>query len=233
MLAGGIAVVRRIRKRTVKYWWLIPCVMVYSIAAVCNTFIAGIAYDDPADPNYGIYKGWALRDFILNDLKVLVIGLFLAALLCLVLRRKKAETTSRRAVRIVLAVLSAGAVVFILFAITFSAGKRKEGEIILPQQEKEGAAIVVEGFALTFPAEGGKITVEELEGIALGSSGVEICDKLGEPDAWIGCGMLRPVYFVEGNRAAVFHFIYPACSEDLKEMVLYGENGESWIIKKG
>ncbi len=92
---------------------------------------------------------------------------------------------------------------------------------------------MVEGFALTFPAEGGKITVEELEGIALGSSGVEICDKLGEPDAWTGCGMLRPVYFVEGNRAAVFHFIYPACSEDLKEMVLYGENGESWIIKKG
>ncbi len=92
---------------------------------------------------------------------------------------------------------------------------------------------MVEGFALTFPAEGGKITVEELEGIALGSSGVEICDKPGEPDAWIGCGMLRPVYFVEGNRAAVFHFTYPACSEDLKEMVLYGENGESWIIKKG
>lgn len=150
MLAGGIAIVRRIRKRTVKYWWLIPCVMVYSIAAVCNTFIAGIAYDDPADPNYGIYKGWALRDFILNDLKVLVIGLFLAALLCLVLRRKKAETTSRRAVRIVLAVLSAGAVVFILFAITFSAGKRKEGEIILPQQEKEGRRLWWRALRLPF-----------------------------------------------------------------------------------
>ena len=65
---------------------------------------------------------------------------------------------------------------------------------------------MVEGFALTFPAEGGKITVEELEGIALGSSGVEICDKPGEPDAWIGCGMLRPVYLWKAT--VPLYFIY-------------------------
>lgn len=209
VLAGVTAVVSRIRKRTVKYWWLIPCAMVYSVVAVFNTFIASIAYDDPADPNYSIYKGWELRDFILNDLKVFAIGLFLVALLYLILRRKNKlqEKTGRRAALIVLAVLLAGAVVSVLFS---------------PKEEQKDAVIEVEGFALTFPAEGGKITVEELEAIAPGSSGVEIRDKLGEPDAWIGSGMLRMVYFVEGNRAAVFHFTYPACYEDLKEIVLYG-----------
>lgn len=71
-----------------------------------------------------------------------------------------------------------------------------------------------------------------MEDIKLGSSIQEISNKLGEPDTWIGSGMLRPVYFLEDNKVVVFHFEYPAVCEDLRRVVLISENGESQIIKE-
>ncbi|MBD5479471.1 MAG: hypothetical protein HDR14_09295 [Lachnospiraceae bacterium] len=224
VFAGVIAIWSKIRKKTLKYWWLIPCTILYSIVAVFNVFIASIAYDDPADPNYRIYKNWELKDFILNDIKVLIIWLFIVAVLYLVWRRKECKTsakTGRRAALIFFAVLLAGAVIGILFTVTIS-----------PKREKEYITIHVEGFDVTYPIRGEKITMEAVSDIELGSSGIEIGDKLGEPDAFIGSGMLRPVYFVEGNQVVVFHFTYPAAWEDLRQIVLVDENGESRILKE-
>lgn len=90
VFASFITIRSKIRKKTLKYWWLIPCTIPYSIVAVFNVFVASIAYDDHADPNYKIYQNWKLQDFILNDIKVLLIWLFIVVLLCLVIKRKSA-----------------------------------------------------------------------------------------------------------------------------------------------
>lgn len=224
VFAGAAAIWSKIRKKTLKYWWLIPCTILYSIVAVFNVFTAYIAYDDPADHNYRIYRNWELKDFILNDIKVLLIWVFIVAALYLVLRRKECKTsakTGRKKALILSAVLLTGAVILVLFTVTIS-----------PKREKAYITIHVEGFDVTYPTKGEKITMEAVSDIELGSSGMEIGDKLGEPDAFIGSGMLRPVYFVEGNQVVVFHFTYPAALEDLRQIVLVDENGESRILKE-
>lgn len=87
VFVGVLAIWKWIRKKAFRYWPLIPYATFYTIFAEFHTFIAYIAYDDPADPNYNIYKNWGLSDFILNDLKALIIGLFIGALLYLYLVR--------------------------------------------------------------------------------------------------------------------------------------------------
>lgn len=99
-------------------------------------------------------------------------------------------------------------------------------------KEKERMIIKVEGFEIEYDLQSRKIKMEDIDDIKLGSSIYEITNKLGEPDTWIGSGMLRPVYFLEDNKVVVFHFEYPAVCEDLKQVVLISENGESQIIKE-
>lgn len=133
-------------------------------------------------------------------------GLFLLAILFLyfVWKRKKYSIKANGlAVMIVFAILS---VVVILFTFV---------DNFFPGGEKKPLTMRVEGFDVTYDASGRKITMEEIEDIAWGSSIYEISDKLGEPDTWIGCGFLSPVYFVEKNRAVVFYFTYPGVCEAL------------------
>ncbi len=94
----------------------------------------------------------------------------------------------------------------------------------------EKKIICVEGFEIEYNQTDRKM--EDIEDIGLGCSIQEISDKLGEPDTWIGCGMLRPVYFLENNKVVVFHFNYPAACEDLRQVVLISDNGENQIIKE-
>lgn len=94
----------------------------------------------------------------------------------------------------------------------------------------EKKIIRVEGFEIEYNQTDRKM--EDIEDIGLGCSIQEISDKLGEPDTWIGCGMLRPVYFLENNKVVVFHFNYPAACEDLRQVVLISDNGENQIIKE-
>ncbi len=77
--------------------------------------------------------------------------------------------------------------------------------------------ISVEGFEIEYNQTSRKM--EDIEEIELGSSIQEIINKLGEPDAWTGSGMTRPVYFLENKKVVVFHFNYPAVCEDLKQVV--------------
>lgn len=94
----------------------------------------------------------------------------------------------------------------------------------------EKKIICVEGFEIEYNQTDRKM--EDIEDIGLGCSIQEISDKLGEPDTWIGSGMLRPVYFLENNKVVVFHFNYPAACEDLRQVVLISDNGENQIIKE-
>lgn len=221
ILTGVIVTVMKIRKKTVKYWWIIPCTIIYAVVAAYNLFIPYIAYDDPADPNYRTFKNWGLRDFMLNDCKMLIIFLLAILLLYFVWKRKKYSIKANGlAVMIAFAILS---VVVILFTFV---------DNFFPGGEKKPLTMRVEGFDVTYDASGRKITMEEIEDIAWGSSIYEISDKLGEPDTWIGCGFLSPVYFVEKNRAVVFYFTYPGVCEGLELIVLVDEDGESQILKE-
>lgn len=97
--------------------------------------------------------------------------------------------------------------------------------------QKESIIIEVEGFEVEYNLTSRKVTVEDIEDIKLNSSIDEISNKLGEPDTWIGSGILRPVYFLEDNKVVVFHFKYPAVCEDLEQVVMISENGESQVVK--
>ncbi len=59
----------------------------------------------------------------------------------------------------------------------------------------------------------------------------EIEEQLGEPDAWIGGGILRPVYFLEDGQVVVCLFENPMLCEGLKQLELYDTNGGSRILK--
>lgn len=101
------------------------------------------------------------------------------------------------------------------------------------RQAKKEVIIKVDGFDVVYNVTNREITIEDFRGIELGSSLNEIVEKVGEPDTWIGCGMLWPVYFLEGNKAVALHFVYPEVCENLWIIELYDENGETQVIKEG
>lgn len=97
---------------------------------------------------------------------------------------------------------------------------------------KKKMIINVEGFEVEYNSTDSNFVLEVFDDIKLGSSMREISDELGEPDAWIGSGMMRPVYFLEDDRVVVLHFEYPAACDKLKQIVLIEENGESKVLKE-
>ena len=108
ILTGIVAIWMRIRKKPLKFSWVIPCSILYSIFAFTGTATAYIAYDDIADPNYWIFKNWNLQDFVFNDIKMLIIWLFISALVYWVLGRKERKRSIKigfAAVVIVLIIL--------------------------------------------------------------------------------------------------------------------------------
>ncbi len=118
----------------------------------------------------------------------------------------------------------------ILFAVLIMVGL---GIIyLLFSRGRNKMVIDVEGFEVEYTSTGRKLTIEDIYDIELKNSAYDINDRLGEPDAWIGSGMPRPVYFLKDNKVVVFHFKYPAALEELIKIVLINENGESQIIKE-
>lgn len=118
VVMGIAAIWRKIRRKTLKCWWLIPCSMLYLIFTISITFTAYIAYDDPADPNYSTYKDWGLREFILNDIKMLAIWAFIGALLYLVFEGKKCNKSIRVGCSALLIFLAVLFVVLIMLSFT-------------------------------------------------------------------------------------------------------------------
>lgn len=117
VLAGIIAIGYTIIKRKpLKYGWIIPCVIVYSVFALFNTFVPFIAYDDISDPNYSRYEDWELPDFILNDIKMLLIWVFIGILIYFRFSKKKSDSFQKAdgRTRFIL-----GAVLFVLMIFLF------------------------------------------------------------------------------------------------------------------
>ncbi len=98
--------------------------------------------------------------------------------------------------------------------------------ISLVIERTRDVVIEVDGFEVRYKLADRRLTYEDLKEIETGSSMAEISDKLGEPDTWIGSGILRPVYFVDERRVAVIYFRYPNALDDLMQIVLVDESGE-------
>lgn len=106
--------------------------------------------------------------------------------------------------------------------------------IVLMVLWKEGKKVIIDidGFEVEYSLNNKIVTIDIFDTIKLGSSISEISSKLGEPNTWIGSGILQPVYFVENNSAIVLYFEYPDVCKDLEQIILYKENGEIEVIKE-
>ena len=109
---GIVGIWNQIHQNPFKYWWIIPYSLLYLLSAQMLTFTAYIAYDDPADPNYMHYKDWELKDFILSDIKRLVIWLFIGVILFLIL--KKGTKKINLALRCIIGILAVLAVLALI-----------------------------------------------------------------------------------------------------------------------
>lgn len=98
-------------------------------------------------------------------------------------------------------------------------------------QKSDKMVIRVDGWDMEYTISDRKLTVEDFENIELGSSLNEIESKLGEPDGWVGSGILSPVYVLKDNSAVELIFAKDATDEDLSAIYLYKEQKES-VLKK-
>lgn len=96
------------QKKSIRHWAVIPCLICYSYIAQYNVFVPYIAYDDLADPNYWQYKGWRLQDFIFNDIRLLLVWLFIGALFDFIAERRKYKESIQKAYIVVLIFFSGG-----------------------------------------------------------------------------------------------------------------------------
>lgn len=119
ILTGIVAIWMRIRKKPLKFSWVIPCSILYSIFAFTGTATAYIAYDDIADPNYWLFKNWKLQDFIFNDIKMLIIWLFIGALVYWAFGRKERKRSTKIGFAAVVIVLI---ILFVAFTLVSSTG---------------------------------------------------------------------------------------------------------------
>lgn len=94
-LLGVIALWKKVKKKSFRHGWVIPWMIGYFLIAMYHVFIPYMAYDDPSDPNYKWYEGWGLRDFVFHDLKLLVTGLLVGALLCFIRKRRACGRQSK------------------------------------------------------------------------------------------------------------------------------------------
>lgn len=94
VVMGIVEIWCKIRKKPLRYWrGIIPCFIFYLVSAVFTIFVASMAYDDIADPNYARYGNWTLHDFILHDIKTFIIWLVIGILLYLRFRRNSFKNT--------------------------------------------------------------------------------------------------------------------------------------------
>lgn len=120
LLIGVMEIWNSIRKKTSKYWrGMIPCSILYLISAILSTFAASIAYNDPADPNYTRYGGWELRDFILHDIRTLIVWLVIGMLFYLAAKRPSVKrSTKPKSIKIGCAMLCAISFILLLILST-------------------------------------------------------------------------------------------------------------------
>jgi hypothetical protein len=61
-----------------------------------------------------------------------------------------------------------------------------------------------------------ELTVEDFRNLQPGCSLDEVEELFGEPNGWIGSGILSPYYYVRSGEFAILAFRYPVASKDLE-----------------
>lgn len=92
--------------------------------------------------------------------------------------------------------------------------------------------ICVNGFNMKYVPQDRNLTIDDFQNIELGESIDEIREKIGEPDGWVGSGILQPVYILEDRRAVLCHFSLLYSCEDLKELIVYNGSNIDCILKE-
>lgn len=149
-------------------------------------------------------------------------------------------SSKKKVLFIVVTVIALG-VLFLFLRFGRNAEKRVKDQVkeqVEDQVEEQVAeieegivTIKVDGFEVAYNVTNTELSIEDFQEIELGCSLDEVIEKVGEPDLWIGCGMLWPIYFLEGKKAVSIHFEYPLAYENLWIIELFDENGEGQIIK--
>ena len=94
--------------------------------------------------------------------------------------------------------------------------------------EMETVIIKVDGWNVEYINTNKNLVVEDFKNLELGSSILEVIDKIGTEDAWIGSGIIQPVYFLGDERAVLLKF----GEEGLVQITIYEKSGESQILKE-
>ena len=89
------------------------------------------------------------------------------------------------------------------------------------RKEKDRMVIRVGGWDMEYTVSDRKLTIEDFEKIEIGSSLDEIENKLGEPDGWVGGGILFPVYVLDNKSAVELVFEKETTCEGLVTIYLY------------
>ena len=76
-----------------------------------------------------------------------------------------------------------------------------------------------------------KLTKEDLLIIEFGSSFESIEVQIGEPNGWIGSGVLAPYYCVGKEKYAIFRFNNPFIYEDLRQIDIVNDTTVLEVIK--
>lgn len=89
-------------------------------------------------------------------------------------------------------------------------------------KDRENKIVIrVDGWGMEYTISDRKLTVKDFENIEIGSSLAEIESRLGEPDGWVGGGILLPVYVLEDNSAVELIFKNDVTNEELETIYLY------------
>ncbi|MBQ9990627.1 MAG: hypothetical protein IJP31_06775 [Lachnospiraceae bacterium] len=76
-------------KKSLQKWWIFALITGFSGFEGMRHGMIGIAYDDISDPNYGTYGGWTLTDFIVSDIRHLLVWAVIAFICYLGFEKRK------------------------------------------------------------------------------------------------------------------------------------------------
>lgn len=108
------------------------------------------------------------------------------------------------------------------------------GVIFIMKSYKEKEMIMrVDGFEIEYERKYRNLTEKDFQNVKLGDSIDQIIEEVGNPDGWIGGGILRPVFVLKDcEKAVVCYFEYPQIGENLKKIAVFREDEVIDIIKE-
>lgn len=103
--------------------------------------------------------------------------------------------------------------------------------IYVTVRREKSMVINIKGFELEYSEDDVKVTIEDINNLEIGDNLEVIQKKIGEPDAWIGSGVLRPVYYLKNKQCITLIFDDQLYHVGLCKVIIYDANGKETILK--